>query len=49
MSTRSRTAAVMSSLSIRVLLALIAGLAAGAAAQAWGIPGGTATVSMRSG
>ena len=44
MSTRSRTAAVMSSLSIRVLLALIAGLAAGAAAQAWGIPGGTATV-----
>ncbi len=45
MSTRSRTAAVMSSLSIRVLLALIAGLAAGAAVQAWGIPGGTATVS----
>lgn len=45
MSTRSRTAAVMSSLSIRVLLALMAGLAAGAAAQAYGIPGGTATVA----
>lgn len=35
----------MSSLSIRVLLALMAGLAAGAAAQAYGIPGGTATVA----
>jgi Na+/H+-dicarboxylate symporter len=42
---QSRTAAVMSSLSLRVLVALIAGLAAGAAAQAWGIPGGTASVA----
>lgn len=45
MSSRSRTAAFLSSLSIRVLLALGAGLAAGAAAQAYGIPGGTATVA----
>lgn len=45
MSTRSRTAAVMSSLSLRVLVALVAGLAAGAAAQAWGIPGGSASVA----
>lgn len=45
MNSRSRTAAFLSSLSIRVLLALGAGLAAGAAAQAYGIPGGTATVA----
>jgi proton glutamate symport protein len=44
--TRSRTAAVMSSLSLQVLAALMAGLAAGAAAQAWGIPGGTGTVAL---
>ncbi|HYC66817.1 dicarboxylate/amino acid:cation symporter [Brevundimonas sp.] len=44
--TRSRTAALMSSLSLRVLLALVAGLLAGAAAQAWGIPGGTGTVDV---
>lgn len=44
--TRSRTAALMSSLSLRVLVALIAGLLAGAAAQAWGIPGGTGTVAL---
>ncbi len=44
--TRSRTAALMSSLSLRVLVALAAGLLAGAAAQAWGIPGGTGTVGL---
>jgi Na+/H+-dicarboxylate symporter len=36
----------MSSLSLRVLVALVAGLLAGAAAQAWGIPGGTGTVGV---
>ena len=36
----------MSSLSLRVIVALIAGLLAGAAAQAWGIPGGTGTVAL---
>ncbi|OGN44043.1 MAG: sodium:dicarboxylate symporter [Caulobacterales bacterium RIFCSPHIGHO2_01_FULL_70_19] len=44
--TRSRTAAVLSSLSLQVLTALVAGLAAGAAAQAWGVPGGAGTVAM---
>lgn len=44
--TRSRTAALFSSLSLWVLVALIGGLAAGAAAQAWGIPGGTGTVAL---
>jgi len=44
--TRTRTAAVLSSLSFRVLLALAAGLAAGAAAQAYGIPGGTGTIQV---
>ena len=44
--TRSRTAALMSSLSLRVLAALVAGLLAGAAAQAWGVPGGTGTVAV---
>lgn len=44
--TRSRTAAVLSSLSLQVLAALVAGLAAGAAAQAWGVPGGEGTVAM---
>ncbi|WP_372706711.1 dicarboxylate/amino acid:cation symporter [Brevundimonas sp.] len=44
--TQSRTAALFSSLSVRVLLALAAGLAAGAAAQAYGIPGGTGAVAM---
>lgn len=42
----SRTAAFMSSLSLRVVVALAAGLAAGAAAQAYGIPGGTGTVAV---
>src|SRR5687768_7265195 len=44
--TRSRTAALMSSLSLRVLVALAAGLLAGAAAQAWGVPGGTGTIAL---
>jgi proton glutamate symport protein len=44
--TQSRTAALFSSLSLRVLLALAAGLAAGAAAQAYGIPGGTGAVAL---
>ena len=44
--TRSHTTALMSSLSIQVLIALAAGLAAGAAAQAWGIPGGAGTVAL---
>jgi hypothetical protein len=44
--TQSRTAALFSSLSIRVLLALAAGLAAGAAARTYGIPGGTGTVAL---
>ena len=44
--TQSRTAAILSSLSLRVLLALLAGLAAGAAAQAYGIPGGTGTIRV---
>ena len=44
--TQSRTAALFSSLSIRVLLALALGLAAGAAAQTYGIPGGTGTVAL---
>lgn len=44
--TRSRTAALFSSLSLWVLLALAAGLGAGAAAQAWGIPGGAGTVAV---
>lgn len=43
---RSRTAALFSSLSLWVLLALAAGLGAGAAAQAWGVPGGTGTVAV---
>jgi Na+/H+-dicarboxylate symporter len=43
---RSRTAALFSSLSLWVLVALIGGLAAGAAAQAYGIPGGTGTVAL---
>lgn len=44
--TQSRTAALFSSLSLRVLLALAAGLAAGAAARTYGIPGGTGTVAL---
>lgn len=43
---QSRTAALFSSLSLRVLLALAAGLAAGAAAQTYGIPGGTGTIAL---
>ena len=42
----SRTAAFLSSLSFRVLVALAAGLAAGAAAKTYGIPGGTGTVAV---
>lgn len=44
--TQSRTAALFSSLSLWVLVALVGGLAAGAAAQAYGIPGGTGTVAL---
>ncbi len=44
--TRSRTAAIFTSLSLWVLVALAGGLAAGAAAQAWGIPGGTGTIAV---
>ena len=44
--TQSRTAALFSSLSLRVLLALAAGLAAGAAAQTYGIPGGAGTIAL---
>lgn len=44
--TQSRAAALFSSLSARVLLALAGGLIAGAAAQAYGIPGGTGTVAL---
>ncbi len=44
--TQSRTAALFSSLSLRVLLALAAGLAAGAAARTYGIPGGTGTIAL---
>ncbi|MDP1914123.1 dicarboxylate/amino acid:cation symporter [Brevundimonas sp.] len=44
--TQSRTAALFSSLSLRVLLALAAGLIAGAAAQMYGIPGGTGTIAL---
>lgn len=44
--TQSRTAAFFSSLSLRVMLALAAGLAVGAAARTWGIPGGTGTVAL---
>ena len=44
--TQSRAAALFSSLSLRVLLALAAGLAAGAAAQTYGIPGGTGTIAL---
>lgn len=43
---RTRLTAVLTSLSLWVLVALIAGLAAGAAAQVWGIPGGVGTVSL---
>ena len=44
--TQSRAAALFSSLSLRVLLALAAGLAVGAAAQTYGIPGGTGTIAL---
>ena len=44
--TRSRTASFFSSLSLWVLIALAGGLAAGAAAQAYGIPGGAGTVAL---
>ena len=44
--TRSRTRAVFSSLSLWVMVALAGGLAAGAAAQVQGIPGGVGTVAV---
>jgi Na+/H+-dicarboxylate symporter len=44
--TRSRTAALFTSLSLWVMVALVFGLAAGAAAQASGIPGGTGAVAV---
>lgn len=44
--TRSRAAALLSSLSLWVLLALAGGLAAGAAAQVYGIPGGVGTIAV---
>ncbi len=44
--TRSRTAAIFASLSLWVLVALAGGLAAGAAAQIYGIPGGTGTIAV---
>ncbi len=44
--TQSRTAALFSSLSLWVLVALVGGLAAGAAAEQYGIPGGTGTVAL---
>jgi Na+/H+-dicarboxylate symporter len=44
--TRSRTAALLTSLSLWVLIALVVGLVAGAAAQAYGIPGGTGTIAF---
>ena len=44
--TRSRTAALLSSLSLWVLLALAGGLTAGAAAQVYGIPGGTGAIAI---
>ena len=44
--TRSRTRAVLTSLSLWVLIALVGGVAAGAAAQAYGIPGGTGTIAV---
>jgi Na+/H+-dicarboxylate symporter len=43
---RSRARSVLTSLSLWVLVALAAGLAAGAAAQAYGIPGGTGTIAL---
>ncbi len=44
--TRSRTRAVFASLSLWVMVALVGGLAAGAAAQAYGIPGGTGAIAV---
>ena len=44
--TPSRTRSVLTSLSLWVLIALVGGVAAGAAAQAYGIPGGTGTIAV---
>jgi proton glutamate symport protein len=44
--TRSRAIALLSSLSLWVMLALAGGLAAGAAAQIYGIPGGVGTIAV---
>jgi Na+/H+-dicarboxylate symporter len=43
---RSRLRSALTSLSLWVLIALLAGLFAGAAAQAWGLPGGATTAGM---
>jgi Na+/H+-dicarboxylate symporter len=43
---RSRLRSALTSLSLWVLVALLAGLFAGAAAQAWGLPGGVTTASL---
>ncbi|GAA0868942.1 dicarboxylate/amino acid:cation symporter [Brevundimonas basaltis] len=42
----SRLRSTLTSLSLWVLVALLAGLFAGAAAQAWGLPGGAATAEL---
>ena len=44
--TQTRTASLFTSLSLWVLIALAAGLVAGAAAEAYGIPGGTGTIAL---
>lgn len=43
---QSRIVRLVTSLSFRVLIALVAGLAVGAAAQAYGLPGGTGTADL---
>lgn len=43
---RTRLTAVLTSLSLWVLVALLAGLGVGAAAQVWGIPGGVGSVTL---
>ncbi len=42
----SRLRSALTSVSLRVLLALLAGLFAGTAAQAWGLPGGEGTADL---
>ena len=43
---QSRFFRLVTSLSFRVLIALVAGLAVGAAAQSWGLPGGVGTADL---